>query len=366
MDIDLYRFNNDLLVDEQDRETAITAFPDVAHIIDYPELRKLFLEFDVPAGAAKKRSRLAGALAVCLAGISLLGISAAPFYSGARWENIAVLFFAMCGVSAVVIGLGGVLLRRQKLAWLYRRLVTERLRQFHFQAFIARYTDIVHSLQDDASRSQFLAKRSEWLAEFKLRFYQTPGSELRRVLQGEEKFGVWLYPFSGQIDRTVAAQLPENLFRSYRQLRIRHQIHYAEWKLREEHNILIRGGLHQLEFWMSSISLAAILAIFALHLGLAAFTLLNVHVLSFEWVHLVVIWCAILILAIRVGEEGLQPGRELERYRHYRFAVEDVLARFDATQSANSKLRIMIEMERLAYGEMCEFLRENYSARFVM
>ena len=82
--------------------------------------------------------------------------------------------------------------------------------------------------------------------------------------------------------------------------------------------------------------------------------------------HVVVIWAAIITLAIRALEEGFQPGREIERYRHYRFAVAAIRDRFDEAVSPAQKLVVMADMERLSFDEMKDFLRTHLESRFVL
>jgi hypothetical protein len=84
------------------------------------------------------------------------------------------------------------------------------------------------------------------------------------------------------------------------------------------------------------------------------------------WVHVAAIWCAIFALAIRAMEEGLGVRDEAERYRDYRSSVEAIRERFERATRPEEKLRIMEEMERLAYEEMCSFLRNAHATRFVM
>ena len=85
-----------------------------------------------------------------------------------------------------------------------------------------------------------------------------------------------------------------------------------------------------------------------------------------SWVHVAAIWCAIFALAIRALEEGLGVWGETERYRDYRSSVEAIRKRFEEETSPAEKLRIMEEMERLSYEEMCSFLRHAHTTRFVM
>jgi hypothetical protein len=83
-------------------------------------------------------------------------------------------------------------------------------------------------------------------------------------------------------------------------------------------------------------------------------------------VHVVAIWCAIFALAIRAVEEGFGVRDETERYRDYQSSVEAIRERFDQATEPVEKLRIMVDMERLSYEEMCSFLRNAHDTRFVM
>lgn len=147
------KFNDDLLVPEEDLDRARRSYPRIFYILDHPELRDLFTAYDRPANAAKKRSRVAGAAAVLLAVIALLGASAEPLYHGvdAPYPELIGFASALAGVMGVVIGLWGVLYARSKKEWLYRRLVTERLRQFHFQTFVCRLPDVAGSFNRNSA-----------------------------------------------------------------------------------------------------------------------------------------------------------------------------------------------------------------------
>jgi hypothetical protein len=68
---------------------------------------------------------------------------------------------------------------------------------------------------------------------------------------------------------------------------------------------------------------------------------------------------------MRTLEEGLQPKREIERYQRYCSLIQDILERFENGTRA-VKFEAMVEMEKLAYDEMRDFLRSFYESRFIM
>jgi hypothetical protein len=85
-----------------------------------------------------------------------------------------------------------------------------------------------------------------------------------------------------------------------------------------------------------------------------------------KWAHMFALWCAIVALALQPLEEGTQPKRKIERLVRYRAAIQDLLQRFDRTGSRAAKLEVMAEVERLSFEEVCDSLRSNHEARFVM
>jgi hypothetical protein len=358
-----HRFNADLLANPGDLETARRAFPRLAHVVDHAELRHEFNRFDEPANAAKKRGRIAGLLAIGFGMVALFTAAASP---ASRWQGIVA---ALCGVISIAVGLGGVLYAGIKRRWLLNRVMTERLRQFHFQAFVCRWRDIAASLTDAEEVRDYLERRALLFQRFMAPYPGQLDSELTDLLEDETDARCWLHhqqplPGAGEIIPDL-----DELFVAYRDLRIRHQLDYANHKLRSEQSLLVWPPRLQ-EIIFSYASLICILAIFAIHLWIAGSLSWVGHaehatLLRFD-IHVWVIWIAILVLALRALQEGLQPEREIERYRHYRAGVRAVRDRFKEAASAAEKLEIMREMERLSFDEFRNFLRSNHEARFVL
>ena len=64
-----------------------------------------------------------------------------------------------------------------------------------------------------------------------------------------------------------------------------------------------------------------------------------------------------MALAFRALQEGLQPEREIERYRHYRAGIRAIRDRFDQASSPAEKFEVMQEMERLTFDEFVHLAR---------
>jgi hypothetical protein len=255
---------------------------------------------------------------------------------------------------------------RSKKEWLYRRLMTERLRQFHFQIFPCRLALIAESFTGPQGKQTYFTERRKWLAAFELRFRNRVSSEFAGLLQSEEFSGVWLHPTPTLPSENILASLPEEFFVAYRELRIRHQLQFAATKLKASEGLLFGWDLRTQQQVLSHGGLIATLALTLTEFLVLVALVFHVNTFPDALAHIFAVWCAIVALALRTLDEGLRPRQELERYQRYRVAAEDILARYDADDGRASKIDIMVEMERLSFQEMCDFLRSNDDARFVM
>src|SRR5580704_6809470 len=114
------KFNDDLLLTDQDRKLVGKSFPALAHALDFPELRDLFLRYEGPSNVAKRRRRRAGMTAIVLGVLALLGASAHPLYVDIPdvWLSVLGGIFAAFGILSVLIGAFGILGTKSKLEWL--------------------------------------------------------------------------------------------------------------------------------------------------------------------------------------------------------------------------------------------------------
>lgn len=365
-----HQFNSDLLTNNGEVEFATQSYPTISHVLDHPELRDLFTAYDASANTAKKRSRRAGLLAIVLGTFALLSASAEAFshntHEASKWLGMVA---AIAGVFSVAIGFWGVLHTKSKRQWLCERLMTERLRQFHFQTFVFRLPDIVASLGTSGGAKTYDDARRRWFDEFKAKYEGQLDAELTEILDEGEGSERWLHDPRPIPELVLQADLSE-VFQAYKTLRIMRQLQYANRKLNTEASLWPLSLRQQADF-LSQTAFICVLALFAIHLviamALAAPSLESVSAFAHNpCVHVVTIWCAILALAIRAAEEGLGIRDEIERYRDYRSSIKAIRERFERTTDPAEKLRIMEDMERLSYEEMCSFLRNANDTRFVM
>ena len=159
-------------------------------------------------------------------------------------------------------------------------------------------------------------------------------------------------------------------FVAYRELRIMHQIGYANYKLMDDHKILSKAPRRQAAV-LSAIAFICIILLCAIHVGVLISVIAPgesfwAEFRTSELASVIVIWFAIVALGVRAIEQGLQPEREIERYQQYLSAVRAILERFDNARTQAEKVKVMQEMERASFDEMRNFLITNDRARFVM
>jgi hypothetical protein len=369
-----HKFNDDLLLDDEDRNLANRKYPTIAHVLDHPELRHLFLQFDEPANRAKRKGRTAGFIAIGL-GFLALALAALEYpavhqtgeHSNMVRMTVAVTS-ALCGISGVLIGSIGLLFARRKQEWLRRRLMGELTRLFHFHTFVCRLPEILASLQDEKSKSDFVMERQIWLETFKARYLNKVNAAFVEMVTKDNVGMEWLHDGGQEVTKIRESRLLGPLFKAYRELRILHQISYTNYKLQDDHKILSAMPGRQAQIF-AQFSLIAIVILFAIHGGV----LLNAFFPGSVWagstselISVIIIWIALAALAMRALEQGLQPDREFERYQHYRSALRAVLERFDRADFCADKVRIMQEMERLSFDELRDFLVTNNRSHFVL
>jgi hypothetical protein len=379
-------FNNDLLLPKSDQEKARFEYPAIYHVLDFPELRKVFYEYDKPANEAKAGSWKAGITSIVLIFAALCLASNEYVFDThamkeivgsketvARIKSIIPIVSAVLALTGVAIGSMGFLNRKRKAVWLRQRIMTERLRQFHFQTFVLRADDIARSIGNELNIERFKDERLMWLSEFKSRIGSNLDGELANIIKEDkddepyenvEELNHWAHPFNEACFDTEA-EIPEELFSAYRDLRIMHQIGYAKFKLRSNK---VWGTQKWQSAKLSELGIGAIIVMTIIHLVVLFWASVSPH--SWDEVgiiaNIIVTIIAFIALALRAVEAGLQPEREIERYQQYEAALHAIKRRFDCSKTQRERLLVMKDMERLSFDEMRNFIITNERAKFAM
>lgn len=365
------KFNDDLLLHEDDRKLASVNYPTIYHVLDHPELRAVFSNYDTAANRAKRIGLIAGLWAIAF-GFGALGIAALELIlvHPTGYSIALAVISGLCGLLCFLIGSVGVLFAGRKRNWLRCRLMGERTRQFHFQMLVSRLPEILASLRSDTAKATFLSERNVWFATFKAHLIGKLDSTLAEILHEENSIDPWLHDSAprAKLARMQVSKELNPIFDAYRELRIVHQLDCANYKLQDDYRIISAMPRRQMAV-IYGLVFALIVLLVVVHVGILAGALFPSSI--FAALHspeatVFIIWLALAALALRAIEQGLQPEREIERYQQYRSGVRAILDRYDNAASQDEKIEIMREMERLAFEEMHNFLITNERSRFVM
>lgn len=361
-----YVFNNDLLIGDADIEEAKRDFPNVAYALHHGELNEIFQPIDRRANAAKRKSRQWGVLAVFLATMALMLAAGEVLYHDFDKTLVRALAAvgAIAGISSVFIGVFGVMFRARKMQWLADRLTTERLRQFHFQHYVAHAPEILAGARDEQAARAYLEKRARDFAAFKADFVDKAEEKLCHLVEADDPgLGLLFAEREPPVD-PKSPHLKEYLL-AYRILRFDRQIGYCNLMLREKGVFWVYAPLRQAKI-MSLVATVCVFAILFLHALVFIGALADIPDMKSPAIHVAAIWSAIVALAARTIEEGFQPETEVERLRQYRLSLRRIFQHFNADDDPAEKLEAMVDLEKLAFQEMTLFLRGNYEAQYVM
>lgn len=368
-----HKFNNDLLMDRGDRARVRESFPLVADALIDDDLVSAFAVLDKAAMTSKARSRKSGRAAVGLGVLSLVGMSASPLYhhAAAPVPTLLDVLSAGLGVVSVLIGFFGVLHSTSKEEWLLGRWQAESMRQFHFQYLVEHIRDVAASSRDCGAVTALHGRRARAMAEILPTDRISVSRCVEDALAGGGRGGVWIasepdIPAAPGIDAESLAQF----LAAYRELRIGHQISYAEHALGKKRGplrITLDRHLHKME----QVTIGSVLVLLGVHFAVVAGGLFDwpvwLHQLSGSpWMHAVAIWVAAFALGGRVLEDGYGLRADLARYSDYLFHLNCVAKRYDADTSLVNRLALMRRTEELAFAELVSFVRSARKASYVL
>jgi len=368
-----HRFNDDLLISEDDQRLAREAYPEIYHVLDHPELREAFLQYDAVANKAKLWVHRVGLLAVALATTALLSSALTPLArlipNAPAWIGAALFYAEAGGLVGTIIAAGGLLLAGQKKKWLEARMMAEVLRLWHFQSLICRGQEIDASCNaaNQGEPAAYRTARDRRFKAFMREWSGTLDSHLTELIESPEAGYQLLHdePTKYAPDSLVV----EKVFSAYKSIRFRHQANYATHKIQKT-----TGKPFRILKWPAAVLQARTqaLASFCL-IGSLVFSMVIVvgHLAGIEIAHHIgwpagIVTLLILNVATRAVQDGLAAPEEFQRYTDYAGKTRYLMHRFDASRDPAEKLDLMREMERAALEEFKGFLRAHFEARFVL
>ncbi|MBI1360020.1 MAG: hypothetical protein GC155_07010 [Alphaproteobacteria bacterium] len=342
--------------------------PTVRFAFEFPELLELFRTIDHEAGVARERTRTLGFLSVALVLGALLLASAAPLFRSMEIDHQIEAFPTWLALIAGGLGLIGAVLGLSSLhkssarrKWLQCRLQTETLRLFHFHYIAARLPEIASVNGDDGRLQAYLAERQAAFENLRTGVIAKPEAELADILG--RTHGAAFDSLIESLPAKPGAPEPaaDDVFVVWRKLRLDWQLGYCEAKL--AHRSKGKATPRQLEERFAAMAWTCIAIVIGLHVLHMAEPILHI---PGEWLEVGVVWTALIALAGRAMEDGLQPQRDVERYEQYRANILVARERFDGAQSFMEKLEVVRSFERGGLEEMRIFMRTHARARFLL
>ncbi len=361
-----HSFNSDLFLGEADLETAKRAFPRVFYALDNPTLRAAFAIHDVRANSAKTKSRTWGVTAVALATLALILAASSDLYAGYGQAVIRVVAMigAVAGVGSVAIAVLGVMYRTKKIRWLTDRLATERLRQFHFQQYVARAKEILEGSQNPAAADAYRRQRDADFEKLNVDLLSRLDAEFNLVVETDDP-GDGLYFPEASPKPSGDASLLNEYFSAYETLRLRRQIDYCNLLLSDNRSIWKNAPARQAKLF-AGVAMALILLILTMDATMFIGAVAGAGWITMPVLQAAGITLAFIALAVRTLEEGFQVEAETARMRHYRHTLLRIFSRFKEAPAPEAKLAAMADLEKTAYEEMVTFLKSHHDAEFVM
>jgi hypothetical protein len=377
-----HRYNDDLLLADEALQRAEQEYPSVFHLLDHLELREAFRRRNDEANIAKKHAHVAGFWAVILGFLALALAAGEPLWGALASPApfIIACLSAGLGLVSFVISAIWLMFGTRKTAWLHKRLFTERLRQFHFQAFVWRLPEMVDSLQEGKENKQkYRETRNQSLAILLDHLNTKIDSEMSALLDPAGPPSIWLHQTELGRDPNIPQSNLQEIFRIYDVFRFDEQQGYAEFMLRRS-NTPDTANKRSFPWWYPGINqpirrklvvlngvwIAALISLVMTHVLVVLANFTGWQHWEGAEIHIVIVWFALLAVATKTLSEGLALRREIERYEEYRAVVSGLKQAFQAAESPQTKVRMMMEMERAAFEEMRAFLRSHHEATFIM
>jgi hypothetical protein len=379
-----HRYNDDLLASTVDQKAIQIQYPELFHVLDHPELREQFAIYNGLANGAKSKVHRLGLVAIGLAAVALLSSATAPVLSGiielkdldpvllAQIETVKKfsVYFEIAGLAGAAIAIGGLWIATWKKTWLESRLMTERLRGWHFQLLMHRGKEVEDSCSDSDPQAiaDFQAKRAQWFSAFMHQHEGTQDSILHDLIEAPEARYTPLHESTSEY--TPGSHVIDRVFEAYRTLRLKHQAHYTAHKLQRTTDQPLwkphKWPINVLNSRLGSITSTCLVGALAV-----SFYMVAAHFMHWPMAHSVALPAVILcFLVLNVSTRGVLDGlavrEEAQRYTDYAGEVRYLLTKFESVHEREARMRIMQDMERAAVEEMKGFLRSHMEAKFIV
>jgi hypothetical protein len=350
------RFNHDLLRDDQDRAVVRARWPAIERLLVNEPLIAQFALHERRARWYKWAAHWVGTFAV-VAMLASLASAALYLASGASSAGGAVhTWMELLGVAGVGLAVLASRWGPLRPRWLASRFFTEVLRQWHFRW-------LLHRVPPEPTERDVELRDQEFLA-------------LVHGLSGSvgQKMDRLMEVATDPLPPIPEAKLPsggparKQLLEAYEQLRLKHQIDFAVYKLSSEDRTFALCSNRVLVLVTDAFAaLTLIVALVCSTLPLlenvaSARAVIEEHAATLA---IASVLCAILGVAVRAWRDGLSLGEERERYQEVLHRLELVQELWRSAPDDDARFALSRELEQAALRELRVFLREHERAQFL-
>lgn len=329
----------------------VAQFPDLANLLNNPEVYKDFERADEVGNQSKRLFNALGLSSLIFIVVVLLVVTW-RFFShtqGVAVPNWLLWISAGLGFLAFSLALSSHFIFEFHDKWLQHRFITERLRQWNFQ-----------QLLDGSFAAMMKTDPIKFEAELKARWIRAKYDLLGKPgalddFVNAEAFELWVTP-SVCPDTTLADQI----FEAYRLFRLEYQTTYFTFK---------KATLRTIDIWTNSFAKISLMV--AGMLALAEIILLlaqsGSNESSLSWMMgAAALSMALLSAAIRVVRSAKAISEETERYASKWVVLKILAQRFRLDSDPSKRLECMIETERVSVEELREFLRSFAKSDYLL
>jgi hypothetical protein len=362
-------FNDDLLTNPGDLQYVHNQFPHLVVVLDHPELRQKFIDYDEVANKAHGWVHRLGFVAVSLITCALLSAATEPFWHDLAMGKVLAIALELFGLFAALIAGGSLWLGPWRKRWLESRFMTERLRQWHFQLLVRKGSEIERAVGQSTPKAwqDFTNQRKTWFEAF-LREYEGKLDSRMDSLANDPQFSCdWLHRSSAK----SVAHSPafEDLTEAYRRLRLDHQYDYVAYKLSASTDrpfwLFLKHPLLRQQSAIRDVVSFCFGTALLCSIGIIVNRYFSIKPSANAYLASATVVMTIIGVAVRTIQEGLGIDRDIERYRDYRSKVGRILLRYEEGNQA-TKRQLMEEMELAVVDELRGFLRAHKDNAFAL
>lgn len=328
----------------------------------FPELVQRFQQVDVEAKQTKDSSRRIGYMAIGGVFFAMLIASSRTLWPlSPDQAEILGLVSAFLGITGTLLGLWNLAPFSHRRRWLLKRMQAESLRNFHF-AHIAECAGEIITASGDAEKvAAYEMRRTNAYERLCERLFGQGNKPFIRLVKLNESVLEGIIE-KGDFDLPEKSQAANDLFVTWRKMRLEWQLDYCNAKLSNG----APGGHatpRRTEVMFSLLAWVSVVAVLILHVF--HFTSDFIHFPQ-NMSDFAIVAIALFALATRAVESGLATEGEVERYEQYRARLKVTVRRFDRAETIPAKIDILQSSEEVSLEEMIAFLKTQSRSQFLL